>query len=38
MIRREIEAFDIGATRDEICRIMAHNWPHLLCKLPPEDE
>jgi hypothetical protein len=39
MIRREIEAFDrIGAVDDEIRGIVARNWPHLLSKLPPEDE
>jgi len=39
MIRREIEAFDdIGAVDDEIRGIVARNWPHLLARLPPEDE
>ena len=39
MIRREIEAFDdIGAVDDEIRGIVARNWPHLLSKLPPEDD
>ena len=39
MIRREIEAFDdIGAVDDEIRGIVARNWPHLLSRLPPEDE
>ena len=39
MIRREIEAFDdIGAVDDEIRGIVARNWPHLLAKLPPEEE
>jgi len=38
-IRREIEPFDhIGAVDDEIRGILARNWPHLLSKLPPEDE
>ena len=38
-IRREIEAFDdIGAVDDEIRGIVARNWPHLLSKLPPQDE
>jgi len=37
MIRREIEAFDhIGVV--EIRDIVARNRPHLLSKLPPEDE
>ena len=39
MIRRDIEAFDdIGAVDDEIRGIVARNWPHLLSKLPPQDE
>jgi hypothetical protein len=38
-IRREIEAFDdIGAVSGEIHGIVARNWPHLLSKLPSEDE
>jgi hypothetical protein len=39
MIRREIESFyDIGAVDDEIRGIVARNWPHLLAKLPPEED
>ena len=39
MIRRDIDAFDdIGAVDDEIRGIVARNWPHLLSKLPPQDE
>src|SRR5260370_5359616 len=39
MIRREIEAFDhIGAVDDEIRGIVARNWPHVLSKLPPEED
>jgi hypothetical protein len=39
MIRRKIEALDdIGAVDGEIRAIVARNWPHLLSKLPPEDE
>jgi hypothetical protein len=39
MIRQQIEALDdIGAVDDEIRGIVARNWPHLLSKLPPEDE
>ena len=38
-IRMEIEAFDdIDVVGDEIRGIVARNWPHLLSKLPPEDE
>jgi hypothetical protein len=34
-----MEAFDhIGSVDDEIRCIVARNWPHLLSKLPPEDE
>jgi hypothetical protein len=29
---------DIGAVDDEIRGIVARNWPHLLSKLPPEEE
>jgi hypothetical protein len=39
MIRQQIEALDdIGAVDDEIRGIVARNWPHLLSKLPPEEE
>jgi hypothetical protein len=35
----EIESFDnIEAVDDEIRGIVARNWPHLLVKLPPEEE
>jgi hypothetical protein len=38
-IRREIGSFDdIGVVDDEIRGIVARNWPHLLSKLPPEDD
>ena len=29
---------DIGAVDDEIRGIVARNWPHLLSKLPPEED
>jgi hypothetical protein len=39
MIRQQIEELDeIGAVDDEIRGIVARNWPHLLSKLPPEDD
>ena len=39
MIRRELESLDdIGAVDDEIRGIVARNWPHLLAKLPPEED
>jgi len=39
MIRRELESLDdIGAVDDEIRGIVARNWPHLLSKLPPEED
>jgi hypothetical protein len=39
MIRRQIEGMDhIGAIHPDIRGIVARNWPHLLPKLPPEDE
>jgi hypothetical protein len=39
MIRQRIEALDdIGAVDDEIRGIVARNWPHLLSKLPPEED
>jgi hypothetical protein len=38
-IRRSIELFDdIGAVDDEIRGIVARNWPHLLSRLPPDEE
>jgi len=38
-IRLEIESFDnIDVIDDEIRGIVARNWPHLLSKLPPQDE
>jgi hypothetical protein len=39
LIRRRLRAFyGIGAVGDEIRGIVARNWPHLLSKLPPEDD
>jgi hypothetical protein len=39
MIRRQVEEFEvIGAVDDEIRGIVARNWPHLLAKLPPEED
>jgi hypothetical protein len=39
MIRSELESLDdINAVDDEIRGIVARNWPHLLAKLPPEDD
>ena len=39
LIRQRIEALDnIAEVDDEIRGIVARNWPHLLEKLPPEDE
>jgi hypothetical protein len=40
LIRRQIEeGFEvIGAVDDEIRGIVARNWPHLLAKLPPEED
>jgi hypothetical protein len=40
IIRRQIEAGAevIAAVDDEIRGIVARNWPHLLEKLPTEDE
>jgi hypothetical protein len=39
MIREQIESFDhIGAVDEEIRGIVARNWPHLLSKLPPEED
>ncbi len=29
---------DLDVVDDEIRGIVARNWPHLLSKLPPEDE
>jgi hypothetical protein len=38
-IRRQIEQFDtIEAIGPETRRIVERNWPHLLAKLPPEDD
>ena len=39
-IRRQIEeGFEvIAAVDDEIRGIVARNWPHLLSKLPPEEQ
>jgi hypothetical protein len=40
MLRRQIkEGFDnVAHVNDEIRGIVARNWPHLLSKLPPEEE
>jgi hypothetical protein len=40
MIRRQIEegAEVIAAVDNEIRGIVARNWPHLLSKLPPEED
>jgi hypothetical protein len=40
MIRRQIEegAEVIAAIDPEIRGIVARNWPHLLAKLPPEED
>jgi hypothetical protein len=39
MIRAQIEEFDeIRNVDPEIRGIVARNWPHLLAKLPPEDD
>ena len=40
IIRQQIEAgfHDIGKIDPGVRAIIARNWPHLLCKLPPEDE
>jgi hypothetical protein len=40
LIRRQIEqGFEvIAVVDDEIRGIVARNWPHLLSKLPPEEE
>jgi hypothetical protein len=40
IIRRQIEGgFEvIAAVDDEIRGIVARNWPHLLSKLPPEED
>lgn len=39
MIRMQIEAFDrIEAIDPEIRRIVERNWPHLLVKLPLDED
>jgi hypothetical protein len=40
LIRRQVEeGFEvIAAVDDEIRGIVARNWPHLLAKLPPEED
>ncbi len=39
LIREQIESLDhIGAVDPEIRGIVARNWPHLLAKLPPEED
>jgi hypothetical protein len=38
-LRREIESFGkYDQISDELRGIVARNWPHLLSRLPPEDE
>jgi hypothetical protein len=38
MLRQQIEGMDdITAIDDEVRGIVERNWPHLLSKLPPED-
>ena len=38
-LREEIENFDtIEAISPEVRGIVERNWPHLLVKLPPEEE
>ena len=38
-IREQIEQFDtIEAIDPEMRRIVERNWPHLIPKLPPQDE
>jgi hypothetical protein len=39
IFRQEIESMDhIAAVDDEVRAIVARNWPHLLAKLPPEED
>ncbi len=39
LIRQHIEEFDtIEAIDPEVRGIVARNWPHLLTKLPPEED
>ena len=40
IIRRQIEegSNNIADVDDEIRGIVARNWPHLLSKLPPEED
>jgi hypothetical protein len=39
MIRRQVEEFEVvAAVDDEIRAIVVRNWPHLLSKLPPEED
>jgi hypothetical protein len=39
LIRAQIEEFDeIDQVVPELRGIVARNWPHLLAKLPPENE
>ena len=38
-IRQQLEELDtVEAIDPEVRGIVARNWPHLLAKLPPEDE
>ena len=39
IMRQQLEEFDTVEVIDpEVRGIVARNWPHLLAKLPPEDE
>jgi hypothetical protein len=39
MIRKQIEDMDdITAIDDEVRGIVERNWPHLVAKLPPQEE
>ncbi len=39
LIREQIEDFDtIEAIDPEVRGIVARNWPHLLAKLPPQED
>lgn len=39
LIRAQIEEYDtISKVDPELRAIVARNWPHLLAKLPPEDD
>jgi hypothetical protein len=39
MIRQQLEEMDdVTAIDSEVRAIVERNWPHLLAKLPPEDD